>query len=134
MLTSIVNPGCANVSTSRANAVGVGLNPPSPLRAVGTTSTPTGEFGQVGVSACQIPRHSLSIVFGAGCRRVDFNVVYSPGVQIAELPTRPAGLAQRSHLLSLLQDIETAMDSNVTQPVALENGERVGYVVRSSVR
>ena len=50
-----------------------------------------------------------------------------------ELLTRPAGFSPRPFPLSLLQDIETAVDSNMAQPVPSEYGQRIGYVVWASV-
>ena len=102
--------------------------------ALGTTSIPTVEFAHVGVEVHQVPRDSVCVVFGASCRCVDFDIIRSPGMQVLELLACPAGFSLWSAPLSPLQGVEVAVDSNMAQPVALEYGERVGYVVRASIR
>lgn len=114
--------------------VGASFKPAFPSLALGTASTPTVECGYAGVPVHQVPRDTLRVIIGAGCCRIDFDVVRGSGVQVLELVTGPTWLPLRSTPLSLLQDVETAVDSNVAQPVASEYGKRIGYVVRSSIR
>ena len=54
-------------------------------------------------------------------------------MEVLKLLTRPTGFSLRPSLLSLLEDLEAAVDSNMAQPVAPEYGQRIDYVVRASV-
>ena len=124
-------PICGRLGST---VVGAGLKPALPSPRHRASSISIGKFGQVGVSSYQVPRHSLSIALGAGCRSVDFYVVHGPDVQVLELPTRPTWFSLRPPLLSPLQDIEAAVHPNMAQAVASEYGQCIGYVIRASVR